>query len=505
MSFRRIAMRATLVLLICFPLVLTAQKTVQDSLRQLIAHAADLPAKTQLQYELGKSFHFADSIEQYGTRVLKESAAAHYMQGMAYGERLLGDACFYRLQYEDAVRHYARCDSAFQASGEKYERIICLGNAGYALVLLGRYGDAVQRSSVALELAEQIGNRDEIGQASRNIGECLVKQQKYRESLPYFRKSLQWETTNNPADIAYLQMGKAYDGLGIPDSALVCYQKSLESAEKTKIPFRISTCQQALGTHYLQMGDFANADRHLKSALDYFQVKQDKFSAPGLFRALSDLELKKGNYSGAIDWGEKALVAMQENRQDVFLGPVHASLYQAYQAMGQYEKALEHAIAWKTASDSLAAKDNARKIAEVEARHRSREQESLIARQQFEIGRQRALLLIGLLALLRVPCCSSVCSPCCWSAALLMSLISARAAKNARPTMPAPCTKSKPAACANSTASNRPFLPISATNSARRSPCLSVRCRKWKTALSAAIPKNISPSCGATPKGCSSW
>ncbi|MFN8302073.1 MAG: response regulator [Saprospiraceae bacterium] len=387
---------------LCFLPRLSAQAARIDSLRAAIASAPDRSTRARLEFQLGKIMHQADSIRAYGQKLLKESQAYNDPLCAGYGERLLGDACFYRLSYKEAVEHYDRADSAFQKAGERSERLTVLSNSGYALLLLGHYGDAIIRSSAQHDLAASLGDMDGVGQASRNIGDCMLKLKRYREAIPYFQKSLQWEKSNDPQDMACLQLACAYEGLQQNDSALYYFQKGLLIAEQKGISFRISTLRQHLGMFYLDQGDLNKAEVHLKAALAILDGKYDKLSAPGIYKSLSDLELRRNNLREAIEWGEKCLDVMGDNRQAMYWGAVHGNLYRAYAALGQTDRALEHALAWKEASDSLAAADNARKIMEVETRYKTREQETVIARQELELSRQRNLLLAGALAFLLV-------------------------------------------------------------------------------------------------------
>ncbi len=397
--FRRLI---AVLIILCFSAVLPAQQSLIDSLRFAISKAPDRVKRAELEFQLGKILHQADSIHAYGQKLLQESHTYNDPRCAGFGERLLGDACFYRLSYKEAVEHYDRADSAFQKAGERAERLTVLSNSGYALLLLGHYGDAIIRSSAQLDLAASLGDMDGVGLASRNIGDCMIKLKRYREAIPYFQKSLQWEKSNSPQDMACLQLACAYEGLQQNDSALYYFQKGLQIAEQKGISFRISTIHQHLGTFYLEQGDLKNAELHLRAALDLLNGKFDKLSAPGIYKSLSDLELRRNNPRDAILWGEKGLQVMDNNRQAMYWGAIHGNLYQAYAALGQTDRALEHALAWKVASDSLAAADNARKIMEVESRYKTREQEAVIARQELELSRQRNLLLAGTLVLLLV-------------------------------------------------------------------------------------------------------
>ncbi|MCC7505890.1 MAG: tetratricopeptide repeat-containing sensor histidine kinase, partial [Saprospiraceae bacterium] len=376
-----------------------AQTNKVDSLRALLSSAPDRPTRLRLVFRIGKNLHHADSLDLYGKRLLDEGRKHREPLAAGYGERLLGDADFYRLRYESAFGHYFRADSAFKAAGEGPERLTVLSNGAYALMLLGRYGDAIEWASTQMELSESLGDTDNAGQAARSIGDCLLKQKKFREALPYFYKSLAWEKQNNPQDLCCIQLAIAYEHLQMPDSARYFYEKSLQHAQQLDIPYRIASAHQYYGMFFLNQNALDEAEKHLLAAEDLLKNKQDKLSGPGLYKGLSDLELRRNRPEAAIKWAQKALDMMQHNHQAKYWGPVHANLYQAYAALGQPEKALQHALVWKAAADSLAAADNARKVAEVEARFKTREQEAVIARQELELARQRGYLLFGLLAI----------------------------------------------------------------------------------------------------------
>jgi signal transduction histidine kinase/CheY-like chemotaxis protein/AraC-like DNA-binding protein len=323
------------------------------------------------------------------------------MRGVGMGERLLGDAFLYQGKNEEAIPHYIRSDSAFESAAEMEERFIVLSNLGFAYTNLGRFGDAIEIFGKKVDLARAVGDKNVEGSGLRSIGNSLMRQGEYEEAIPYLRKSLTLETKNNPAAMAYQEMGVAFDALGQPDSALHFLHLALQSAEKYEQPMQAAESRRMLGAHFIKTGELAKAESHLSEALAYYDSRKSYFGAAGLFRSLSDLELARSDYEKAADWALKGLEAAKSGSERRIRAPfLYANLYKAYSALGQYEKALEYALAWKEASDTLAAQDNARKIAEVETRFRTQEQNALIQSQQRQIERQRGMLLIGLLALL---------------------------------------------------------------------------------------------------------
>ncbi len=380
-----------------------AQNHPIDSLRDILSHTSDRAGRIEVLFALGKNFYQADSLRRYGEQIITLVQKGDHPRGIGMGERLLGDADNYQAKYIEAVAHYDRSAAAFGQTGQVKEQIIALHNAAFALLLLGHYGDAYEHNFQAYHLVEHSEDRDLVGGAAHALGTSLLKMGRYREAIPYFHYALIWHKTNSPGDLICGELAEAYSALGVRDSAAWYLQKALNLALSSDKPNRIASAQHVLGGQYVESGSLDSAEFHLKSALTYYDTHPNSNIAPNLYYWLSELELKRKNPQATIVWAEKGLAACRNLPTHSTRPRLHQNLYRAYVALGQPQQALDHALAWKTAADSVAVQDNARKIAEVESRYRSREQQTIITQQQLQLerqqNRQQIILLIGLLLL----------------------------------------------------------------------------------------------------------
>ncbi len=192
-------------------------------------------------------------------------------------------------QYSKAVEYQEKCLDIRRSIGDRRGEADALGNLGFVYANWGQYSKAEEYYSRDLEIARKIGNIKSEGLILMNLGGFYVHRREYSKALANFQKAL----------AIYKEIGVPLDG-----------------------PKRL------MGELYLDMNDFASAERFLKEA--------------GESSSLARLHLFKLDYEPARDYYAKLLKSAQDsfNVNDLFTACT--GLGAVFEGMGEDSKAGEY-------------------------------------------------------------------------------------------------------------------------------------------------------------------
>ncbi|MFN0015998.1 MAG: ATP-binding protein, partial [Saprospiraceae bacterium] len=383
-----------------------AQTQRIDSLRGILENTRDWHQQIEIQQSIGTEFHSIniDSSTRYGEMMLRLAERHDYDKGRGMANRMIGETHLYKAQMEQALPYLQKSEDAFRACGDKQNLAIVLANSAFALNHLNRFGESSNKLVATIELARELNDSTGLADAYRNFATLLVKQKRPKEALDYLRKGLAiWLQKGENPHFYYSMMAAAFAVLHQRDSTFFYAGKALAAAEQSGTPRYIAVEHTSLGHHYFKWGDHEQAKAHYLQSLAYFEKTGSNINLPVLYNNLAENENALGNYRTSLEYSQKVLPFVERTQDYITLKALHYNLSRSYAGLGNYSAAFQQSLLWKAASDSLNQIDNARKVAEVESRYRTREQESTIAQQQLQLerqqNRQRIFLLAGLLLL----------------------------------------------------------------------------------------------------------
>ncbi|MBC7776672.1 MAG: tetratricopeptide repeat protein, partial [Phycisphaerae bacterium] len=383
-----------------------AQTPTIDSLRRVLENTRDWRQQIEIQQSIGAEFHSIniDSCMRYGEMMLRISERHDYDKGSGLANRMIGEAHLYKAQMEQALPYLQKSEDAFRACGDKKNLAIVLTNSAFALDHLSRFGESSNKLVATIELARELNDSTGLADAYRNFATLLVRQKRPNEALDYLRKGLAiWLHKGENPHFYYSMMAAAFSDLRQQDSTFFYAAKALTAAEQTGVPRYIAVEHTSIGRHYFKWGDHEQAKAHYLESLAYFEKTGSNINLPTLYNNLAENENALGNYRTSLEYSQKALPFVEHTQNYTNVRALRYNLSRSYEGLGDYPAAFQQSLLWKAASDSLNQRDNARKVAEVESRYRTREQESTIAQQQLQLerqqNRQRIFLLAGLLLL----------------------------------------------------------------------------------------------------------
>ena len=157
-----------------------------------------------------------------------------------------------------------------------------LGALANTFSKIGNYSRALELNIEKLKLEEKRNKPRNLATVHIAIGVIYREQEEYRKALEYYSKADSVIRENNIENLKYyiaLNIGDAYNLLGISDSAFSYFNKSLELAkafpEKDLVEDFIGTSMTGLGHCYLKLGSYENSLINYQTAITYLQSAND--------------------------------------------------------------------------------------------------------------------------------------------------------------------------------------------------------------------------------------
>lgn len=232
---------------------------------------------------------------------------------------------------------------------------------GSGLIYLGRelYEEALKEFEKALEINRKIGDQRNIATNLFNIGICYQELGKWQEAFNSYKESYKISDRNNLATYALMDMNR----IGM----LFIEKNQLDSAE-----------------YYL---------------LKVYESKPNQWEKSYNLSGLTELEIKKGNYNKAIEYGLKSFQIAENIGAKWDASEAAQKLSKAYEGSNSFKKALEFHKLHKAYSDSLLNEEMNREINWAELKQAKAENEQLkIQKDLLSSDKDRNQLIIALLS-----------------------------------------------------------------------------------------------------------
>lgn len=200
--------------------------------------------------------------------------------------------------------------------GKSKELGIAFTAYGALCMVMPLFKRALKYHNKAMQMRKELKDEWGIAQSLQFFGFCYNWKGENQKSIENFQQAKDrfqkigdmWELA-----ISVLVMGYSFLCLTDYHNSLHYYLKSLGIGQKTKDNFGISTSQAYISFCYTQMGDFTKAKEWGRKSLALSEEKKIWFVNCFGNTNFGYLELKRGNYNGAIKCLEKAKKLYEEN------------------------------------------------------------------------------------------------------------------------------------------------------------------------------------------------
>ncbi|MFN6571582.1 tetratricopeptide repeat protein [Dendronalium sp. ChiSLP03b] len=219
-----------------------------------------------------------------------------------------------------------------------------LNYLGIAYRFLGNYQQSIEFHQQHLQIAREIGERNEEGAALGNLGNAYHALGQFHLAIEFYQQHLQItrETgERNGESIALGNLGNAYHALGQFQKAVELYQQHLQIAREIGDRNGQGSSLNNLGNAYRSLGQFHLAIDFLQQSL---KIAREIGNRNGEGNSLAGLGLAyryQGQFHLAIECHQQHLQIAKEIGDRNGQGIALSNLGNDYQALGQFHLAIE--------------------------------------------------------------------------------------------------------------------------------------------------------------------
>jgi len=384
---------------------LRAQTEVEDLEAQL--ESARGTERVRLLNQLARASQVNSPSEslEHAAAALQLAERLSDREGQARALNNLGIGHYYLAEYGQALEYYQRSLAVAEAMGDQDRIANALNNIGIIHFVWGEYEDALRHYSRVLEIRQDSENTLGLAAAHNNFGNVYYATGKYGESLEYYSEALRlYRQIDEPRMVASTlnNIGQDYHKLGQLDEALERFEEALEIEEQLDDKPGMALSLNNLGLIFGDLGRIDESLENLRRSLAVREEIGDRQGAAVCHQNMGRIYADSGNPRQALFHLSEALkvaraIHVKEIQRDVYL-----ILSEAYERMGDTERALDNHRRYKRVADELLDEQTARQLAELQARFEleRKDREIEVLRKNQEIQRIVRNVFLGGSALL---------------------------------------------------------------------------------------------------------
>ena len=301
--------------------------------------------------------------------------------------------------YEAAYKHFKKAMILHEELGNESSYMQMINNIGVVHRIKGEYDSAIVYFKKVIEVSEANGAIANQALATSNVGVMYMDLNKHGEAVAPLEKALKLYRETGSLD----GQGRVLNNLGNVyrihfkdfDKAIEYLEESLAIREKMGRKEGMARAIHNIGDLYREKGDFESASNYYNRALVLKKELGDKESMVATYFGLGKLTRNTGKSEVAIQYVDSALSLAIEVGAKFLIRDIQEFLAEYYAELGDYQKAYENHVAYKTTYDSLFTTENESVIAEIQEEFKTKEQQQQIELLE-EKRRNQNMLLAGL-------------------------------------------------------------------------------------------------------------
>jgi len=238
---------------------------------------------------------------------------------------------------------------------------------GIALDGQGKFKDAITQHTLAIEIAQRLG--DEAGSliSKANLGNVYRRQGNLEQAVTVYKDMLEYAIRKGAEQMAaqaYCNLGLVYQQQGLRDLAVDMEQKSLEIASRLGDQLTVAIACTNLGLLRTEQGDYTEAVRMVRQAL---QINEQFGRVPEIAKGYSDLASlykKLDDLMNAFMSYDRALVFYNQLGKLDDVAKIHFNMGNLYRQQGKTVQAHEQFKEAQRVFESIGKLENAEQAAQ---------------------------------------------------------------------------------------------------------------------------------------------
>jgi len=339
--------RIFLILILIISCFGTAQNAEVDSLKSVIANAAEDSTKVKTLLVLAGKYHISDSSAaiQYASEAQDLAERIGYKTGLAYAYKSIGLTNFYNSVPLEAVLNWELSLSTFTEINDLQGQSNMLNNLGAIYFYQGDDAKALDYYLQSLRLAEGIKDSLRIATALVNIGAVYSgKESSHDLAAKYYKQSIEMSESLGDYDAigtSSVNLGELYLADDADSSALYYFEKALEAYRKSttgNVPYALN----GIGKAYAKRKEFDIAINYFSQAYELAdKYNAEKESTQALVE-LSKIYKETGDYSGAVATLKQAESIAEKLGLAKELKDIFEVMAPSYYLMGDLDNAFQY-------------------------------------------------------------------------------------------------------------------------------------------------------------------
>ncbi len=226
---------------------------------------------------------------------------------------------------------------------------------------LGVFDQAIHHHTVALDMYQQLGDRQSAGRVMIEIGQDYLDHGKLADAKSALKKGLQYNDTFGYLDnmaSAYNVLCYLYDVEGNSADATKTAYEYLKISKKMGDKDAIGHAAHMLASNYLALGNPAEAKKYFIQGLQVSEETGNKIDQIYFHTDLGHLHLSESKMDKSKQHFLKALALAKELNDAQLLAHVYQSAGHFYNAIGNYPESISHYRSAEAAYKSISNKQD---------------------------------------------------------------------------------------------------------------------------------------------------
>lgn len=348
-------------LLFCFFVINSAQKSAPDSLLSILKGTKDIDKVTMLQNQISEAYQSSDpnAMQKYAEYALSNSVKSSNRIQQAKAFQNVGISFLILGDYDKAIKNFDLSEKLLtgQNNSKEAKEILAktLGSKGLAFSEQNNYAKALEFDLRAMKIYEGLKNELQLSKIYNNIGVIYKSIGDEKNALDYFLKVNQLQKKNNNPAVAVSasNIGLIYLGKGKADLAKKYFDESRNGFEKNPDPRGLGELYNNYSRYYISIDHFDDAKKFLLKAEETFQSIEDQFGLSDTYFLFAEINFHENDLDRSLGFANKALKISKELDLPETRMNCEKLLSDIYEKKGDQKQALLHLKNYDLEKDQL--------------------------------------------------------------------------------------------------------------------------------------------------------
>ncbi|MEM7087592.1 MAG: tetratricopeptide repeat protein [Bacteroidota bacterium] len=387
---------------------LWAQETIKniDSAFTVLREAPEDTSKVILLQRIGAHYNVVhlDSAKAFLKQGFDLANKLDYQRGRWINLSALGVYHERKTQYDSAMVYLNDALKIVEETNSTKGYANVLNNIAAVQIRKAEYQEALKNMFDALKAEEELGNQNGIAQAYNNIGVVYYYTGNYDKTTHYLTRALEIQEELGNLDglqNGYNNVGAIFEYQKKYDEAIGSYTKALEISRNLGDVKQEATFLSNIAQSYMSKGDYAGAESIFRESIALKIDIEDYNGMVNGYISFGQLLLKQEKLEDAKRYLQEAIALSKEYDSKIALPEAYAALAEVAEKEGKFNRSVDYLKDYIALKDSILNEDNARILAETEAKYQTEKKEkeilqqrALIAEKDLEV-RQKNTLMYG--------------------------------------------------------------------------------------------------------------